>query len=375
MMMTILAVIITIQMMASYVVGAADGDVTSAPVAVTDDDGTTLLKSWILYHLVDNNEYVARNKISMKLKKESDSIVKDNNNAQDMIEMIIEPIINTDYNSTIITNEFKSMLYNNQSNKFYQLKIVDDDDHDSIVYTSVPSCSIIRANYRDEIIITLNPYGTLLSFHYIPLISSLASKTCDTIKDTDTIESSFWKTTKITYEIDTPAMIIKNVLSGTQYKPPIGLKRIPNSINPYPILHRQLNQQQGTTGTSTTNTVPGGAAGTIPGIFPDDQQKQLQQQDQGGISGFFRRYWYIIVPMMLFQLLSSNTEQPAPPSDQAQAQPQLPNLQPQLPNQPGGAGNRGGGGANATTSNSPRGGGGGDQSNTAASRRRRGKRD
>lgn len=50
------------------------------------------------------------------------------------------------------------------------------------VSASVPGCSVRRSNLREEITLSVNPTGKLMSVSYRPLISPLAPKTCEKLK-------------------------------------------------------------------------------------------------------------------------------------------------------------------------------------------------
>jgi hypothetical protein len=403
MLLPIILVVILSMMITNRIIVVKAVTTTTISNDNNEEDGM-IHKSWILYHWV-GTDYIPRNKIIMQIKKKepvvassSSSSSLDTDKKNDRIQLTIEPIriiephhqsINTDdpnrfVNSTIVTKEMISQFY--QPNSFYQLKIVEDEDDEEedtadhhphsrhVVYTSVPSCTILRSNYRDEITLTLNSYGTILSFHYIPLMSSfLTNQICekqppldhDDDHNKNTTTQKEWMTSRITYEIAVQGMNMKNVLSGTQYKPPVGLKRIPNSINPYPILQRM--QQQG-----TTTSIPQGASTTTSNpIFPEDAKGQngQGQPPTGGIMGFFRKYWYIIVPMMIFNLLSGTNPPQMDPSQQQQQQQQYEAAsRGQLPS-------AGVGRSPPTPTNNTNNQNSSSTSSSSAARKRRGKRD
>jgi hypothetical protein len=182
-MIIMLTIIIIITSLTRWVDGASEK--VSRPEIITTTTTTTdhdhdpsflLLKSWTLYHLIGNynnnnnnnninskTEFTARNTILMKFKTNQEEIAS--NHEDDRIELTIEPIIighdddsDDRYNSTIVTNDMKAMLYHHHhSGIYYQLKVVDNDNDNNdphVVYASVPACDILRASYRDEMILT-----------------------------------------------------------------------------------------------------------------------------------------------------------------------------------------------------------------------------
>lgn len=171
---------------------------------------------------------------------------------------------------------------------WYHLKIKSSVD-DEFVLATVPACSVIRAglnnNFKDQFDITFarsshkNRQDHITSFAYIPLVSPLASKSCN-FDDVDD-ESVKFSTSKVNVQLDKPAMIIKNVLQSS--KPPPGI-----------LFKKQPRQREEQGDQAVDKNAP---PEQIPSPF-----------------SFLQKYWYIILPMILLQFLQ------APPSGDHQQQ-------------------------------------------------------
>lgn len=248
---------------------------------------------------------------------------------------------------------------------YYQLKLVEEPpnsnnknkknnaQHYYEVLTSVPACSVRRANFRDEFVLQLQP-GTAraLSVSYLPIVSPLAPPTCDAYVQGSLPSSADGGAlkfeSKASWETSVPGMVVgkpppaqadptKPANGGAgKIKPPPGLKWIPGKRK-----------------TATTTGPNGGAGGGSGNPLLDDPAAPEQE---AGMFGFFKRYWYIFLPMMIINLMGA-----AAPTEEPQPQPQQ---------GPGAAG--GGAAAGAVAA-------GGAAAATAAAgspvRQRRGKRD
>ena len=153
------------------------------------------------------------------------------------------------------TNEFDNMV---ESSALYTVVAIEDgDDKSSLslsslngtphVSASVPGCSLRRSNLREEISLSISPTGKLQSVSYRPLISPLASKSCDNLmslsekpeaiygREGGNDEPFPFKTT-VEFESHKPMPTIPTVLPQT--RPPAGLKwyRRNAKNNPNPFL-------------------------------------------------------------------------------------------------------------------------------------------
>ncbi len=165
---------------------------------------------------------------------------------------------------------------------WYHVKIQGSDG--SFVFQTVPSCNLRRANFKDSFEIALprsslgNKQDPLLSFSYTPLVSPLAPKTCE---EYDALDDSKSFSSRVSAQMDTPAMTLKTVLS--EKKPPPGIK--------------------------FAKTPSGGTTAS-----------QGEEKDEGNpppeaapsAFGFFQRYWYIIVPMLIMQMITVPEEEEKP---------------------------------------------------------------
>ncbi|KAL3934479.1 MAG: hypothetical protein SGBAC_009814 [Bacillariaceae sp.] len=183
----------------------------------------------------------------------------------------------TNDESSIITQEsIQAML----DYGWYHVKIENNNAaEDDFVLSTVPACSIRRANFKDEFQVTLprTQEAQITSLAYLPLASPLAPKSCEEL-DALTAPATF--TSKVSLTLDKPGMILKAVLPTT--KPPPGMKFIP-----HPDLKKNKAGASGAGAGSATGDAKGGGGGEIPGA--DDEPPQ----------SFMRRYWYIILPLMI----------------------------------------------------------------------------
>jgi len=261
--------------------------------ASSDDIGRT----YHLYHKLGNNH---ASKISSRgtikigpSEDDSDYLVASfhpNTSAQLDISAFDSMVENNDLYTVIITQEGDKPP--SETNKQY-------------VSASVPGCSLRRSNLREEIGLSINPTGKLLSVSYRPIISPLAPKTCTQLPplsdrpavifgrgeasliDENSISSSNdanmpFKTT-VSFDSHTPMMAIPTVLP--QQRPPPGLKwyRRNAKNNPNPLLGSTSGE------------------GGIPGI-PEEQPSSFK-------SSFLYRYWYIILPVMIMTLFGGQEEE------------------------------------------------------------------
>jgi len=139
--------------------------------------------------------------------------------------------------------------------------------------TSVPFCSVLRANFREEISLSLGSYdGELLSVSYTPLLSPLSPKSCDgmtrSVKDF---------VTRVLHETAKPGMQIPVILPEQR------------------LVQNGLTILKGTKGKEK---------GKDFGL-QNDRGSQTENQS------FLRKYWYIILPIFLMSVFGGAPEEPA----------------------------------------------------------------
>lgn len=209
-----------------------------AVVTIASDIG----KSYQLYHkLGSQSELTPRGKILISPSDNdggglSATFIKDNSAKLDAIA-------------------FDSMV---NSSALYTVVVIEDgDDQSSLslsslnaphVSASVPGCSLRRSNLREEISLSISPTGKLQSVSYRPLISPLASKSCDNLRalsekpeaiygrEGGNDDEPFPFKTTVEFESHKPMPTIPTVLPQT--RPPAGLKwyRRNSKNNPNPFL-------------------------------------------------------------------------------------------------------------------------------------------
>ena len=164
--------------------------------------------------------------------------------------------------------------------------IVSEDSSSKQVLASVPGCSVRRSNLREEITLSISPTGKLMSVSYRPLISPLASKTCDNTmplaEKPDAIfgrskdgEGMPFKTT-VAFETHKPMMEIPTVLP--QSRPPPGLNWYRRNSKNNPQLF----------------TESGGPGEEEPAGFKASFMYKM-----------FSKYWYIILPLAVMSALGA----------------------------------------------------------------------
>jgi len=172
---------------------------------------------------------------------------------------------------------FRNLL---EDNKMYQLKVIDEETNKEVIM-SVPSCSVLRSNFREEVTLHLNPTADLISISYKPLISPLAAKLCDPQKiTTQDQQPQLNFTTTVSLDSFTPSMTVPLVLPP--YRPPADIK----FFSSYRTRLSQQQQQVGSDGKP------------IPGTAPDGQNQS-----------FLRKYWYIILPVMIMSLTGGGAQE------------------------------------------------------------------
>jgi len=212
-------------------------------------------KTLSLYHAVNGGDFVKRGIVTLEATKEK-GIKAEVKNEIELDSSSIDSMVETG---------------------LYQLKVVDDKTGQSVL-ASVPACQVRRANFRDEIILTLSNKASVLSVAYTPLVSPLAAP-CGELPAVDKAEFN----SVIEYEISTPGMTVPLVLPAT--KPPPGLKWF----------------QRKSSDPSRPNVDIGGQ--------PENQS-------------FMRKYWYILLPLFIIGITTGEDSQAQQqPGQQGQGQP------------------------------------------------------
>lgn len=249
--------------------------------------------SWTVYHSWDTNqEYKRRG--TLQWDDETSTLKMEN-----------EHFLSTD--------EIKEMV----DYGWYHVKIDNvgssstKEGEEDYVMSTIPACNVRRANFKDEFELTVptTKDGQITSLAYTASVSPLAPKNCLDMELFSTDESKMKWNTKVKVTLDTPGMVIKNILPNT--KPPPGLA----------FISHPNNKKKKVGGA-------GGAGGAGPAAEPEPLS---------GPWAFIQRYWYILLPLFLANFLG-------PAED--------PNQQQQEGQQGGSGGNQGstGGGASATAS-------------------------
>lgn len=240
--------------------------------------------SWTVYHSWNpSQEFVRRGSLVWGPRSSGDGA----NDASDGKNVF--QIINDDASTSITPSDIQEML----EYGWYHVKIQGDNsdgDDDNFVFQTVPACNLRRANFKDQFEITLprsslgEKQDPMTSFAYTPLVSPLAPKTCDDYDDADSgDEAGNTKkfSSRVSVQLDTPAMIMKNVLSTS--KPPPGISFV-----------KQARQKGG-------QKDAGGAA--------DEDDGDVEPPTPPSPFGFMSKYWYIILPMLILQMITVPEEQ------------------------------------------------------------------
>jgi len=168
----------------------------------------------------------------------------------------------------------------------YSVRVVDEQGSGGMAMASVPGCDVRRANFREEISLTLGHTGDILSISYTPLVSPLAPacRSLSALSSAENASTDLKFTTTVNYETATSGMSVPLVLPQT--RPPPGLQFYPR---------KDGSGQGGKTG--------------IPGVDEDKPQNK----------SFLMRYWYIILPAA-FLVLTGGVEEEPPQQGGAQQQ-------------------------------------------------------
>lgn len=247
--------------------------------------------SWTIYHSWNSNqEFVRRGSLIWGPKSTSD-VTKDATSDKKEFQ-----IINDDATSNLTSKEIREML----EYGWYHVKIEGDSTtgDNNFVFQTVPACNLRRANFKDLFEITLprsslgNRQDAMTSFSYTPLVSPLAPKICDDY-DNDGDARSF--SSRVSVQLDTPAMVLKHILPPS--KPPPGINLVKQPTQPG---SGQQGSGAGDEEYEDEDTPPN----PLPSPF-----------------GFLSKYWYIILPMVALQFMAVPEEQ-KPASQEPQQDPQ-----------------------------------------------------
>merc|ERR1712038_1583982 len=88
-----------------------------------------------------------------------------------------------------------------------------------------------RANFREEIELSLSQTGSLQSLSYTPLVSPLAAQ-CDELQPLTSNNREYTFQTLVSYSTSTPGMTLPKILP--KMRPPPGLNVIKLKRNPQP---------------------------------------------------------------------------------------------------------------------------------------------
>lgn len=222
--------------------------------------GPGVSRTYKLYHSLGSGQFVERSVVTLSSPDASK-------------EQLSASVEHSD--DCISPKEVDAMV---QDGKMYSIRVVDEQGGGSVAMASVPGCDLRRANFREEISLTLGHTGDLLSISYTPLVSPLAPS-CKSLsalssEDDPPTELSF-TTTSVEFSTATSGMSVPLVLPQT--RPPPGLSFYPR-------------KDSGGQGTKTG----------IPGLDQDNQQSK----------SFLMRYWYVILPVAIMSLTGGGEEEP-----------------------------------------------------------------
>jgi hypothetical protein len=179
------------------------------------------------------------------------------------------------------------------SHSMYTIQVVDEATGQAAM-ASVPGCDVRRANFREELELTLSESGSLLSVTYTPLVSPLAPS-CASLAPLAEAEGAVPEfQTSVSYGTSKPAMTVPLVLP--KVKPPPGLKLYPRKKPAAGI-----GGGEGVDGAGA-----GGNGGGSAAAFEEEEKPQNQS--------FLMKYWYIILPLMILQFVGG----PEPPPQQGE---------------------------------------------------------
>jgi len=249
---------------------AATGSSTEAQSATSTENTPTPLKTFQIYHAFRTNEFKPRGTIQLTTSTEDGSVVASVHGQEGSLDKAV----------------FEEMDAVVSSGGFYKVKVVDEESGASSL-ASVPGCDVRRANFREEIELTLGNTGSIISISYKPLASPLAPQCHELESLTDASkEREFAFKTTVSYSTSNPGMTIPSVLPTTNPAPGYNwIKRL---------------KSPGDNG----NAGGGAGAGAEDGGGTFDPEGEAGPQHQS----FLRRYWYIALPVAIMTLLGPAEE-------------------------------------------------------------------
>ena len=288
-------------------------------------------RSWTLFHRIlssstssKTNEKIDASSLEWTRRGTINLTIFDPKTASDE-PVSLEILNDDDALSESFINDIRTLDSISNTTTWYQLKFVDDSkksDAEAQLLSSVPSCSVLRSNFRDELLIQFQSArsSNIVSVTYIPYISRFAPKKCmdyvpivapstATSNATSSNRTKYQFISKVTWETAVPGMVVGKpqlidpitnlpVSASMKMKPPPGLQWFPNSI-----------------ASSSRKSSPSGAGG---GSAPDEEGPDEQAKPDHTPFGFFKRYYYIFIPLLLMNLINSMNPPPPPSSSQAE---------------------------------------------------------
>jgi len=279
-------------MVSSFLAALALLSVIHVVQVAAKDDGL----SWTIYHSWNpNQEFVRRGSLIWGPKSSSGDAEVPSSEKKEF------QIINDHASVNLTAKDVRDML----EYGWYHVKIQGESPEDNnFVFQTVPACNLRRANFKDKFEITL-PRSSLgerqdpmTSFAYTPLVSPLAPKTCGDYADDDDSRDGADNTrsfsSRVSVQLDTPAMVLKHILP--QSKPPPGIAFVKQPQQP----GAGSGQQGGSDGDENYDD-----GDTPPSALPSP-------------FSFLQKYWYLILPMIILQFIQSPEEPPAEQGQQDQ---------------------------------------------------------
>lgn len=201
------------------------------------------------------------------------------------------------------------------NNGFYRIKVVDEENGSQSVLASVLGCEVKRANFREEISLSMSQTGQLLSVSYTPLVSPLAAK-CSELQpfnDESNRDREYAFQTLISYTTNTPGMNLPKILP--KMRPPPGLKAIKYKRNPNVNTSNSNNPMNDNADGSGSGNGNGNDNKNYRNKFQSEEEDEKKKQQES--QSFLRKYWYIILPVTIMTFLGGE-EPPQPQGQQGQ---------------------------------------------------------
>lgn len=255
------------------IASASESTSTAETQTTASTPPDTPLKTFQIYHAFQNNEFKPRGTI--QLSTAGGGVEASFAEGEDGSE--------TGSSSSLDEAAFVEMDAAVASGGFYKVKVLDVESGVSSI-ASVPACEVRRANFREEIGITLGNTGSIISISYKPLASPLALP-CHELKPLSEAskERQFTFKTAVSHSTAKTGMTIPSVLPST--------KPVPG----YKWIKRLKNTSVGSDAGSTDGN---GDAGADDGTGFDPEGKDVPENHS-----FLRKYWYVVLPMTIMTLM------------------------------------------------------------------------